>query len=303
MHADEVPMDEGTARRLIDAQFPEWRQKPVRRLATAGTVNAIVRIGDDLTAKFPLRRCEPGSVRAQLLHEIEAMRELAVCCPFPVPLAVAIGEPGDGYPLPWSVQTWLHGEVASPHSHESSAAFARDLVMLIQSLRSADTRGRSFEGPGRGGDLTDSDEWMNVCLRESLGLLPVDRLRQAWSRLRTLPAPGPDVMSHRDLIPGNVLVEGEHIIGILDGGGFGPADPALDLVAGWHLLDTDRRALLRAALSCGDLEWYRGAAWAFQQAMGLVWYYRESNPVMSALGRTTLTRILDDPELSELIEA
>jgi hypothetical protein len=31
--------------------------------------------------------------------------------------------------------------------------------------------------------------------------------------------------------------------------------------------------------------------------MGLVWYYRRSNPVMSALGRSTLTRVLDDPEL------
>ena len=36
-------------------------------------------------------------------------------------------------------------------------------------------------------------------------------------------------------------------------------------------------------LACGDLEWWRGAAWAFQQAMGLVWYYRETNPGMSAL--------------------
>lgn len=36
----------------------------------------------------------------------------------------------------------------------------------------------------------------------------------------------------------------------------------------------------------------------FQQAMGLVWYYRESNPEMSALGRSTLGRILSDPEIT-----
>jgi len=28
--------------------------------------------------------------------------------------------------------------------------------------------------------------------------------------------------------------------------------------------------------------------------MGLVWYYRTSNPAMSALGRSTLRRIIDD---------
>ena len=40
-----------------------------------------------------------------------------------------------------------------------------------------------------------------------------------------------------------------------------------------------------------DLEWERGKAWAFQQAMGLVWYYHQTNPTMAALGRRTLTRL------------
>jgi hypothetical protein len=34
-------------------------------------------------------------------------------------------------------------------------------------------------------------------------------------------------------------------------------------------------------------------AWAFQQAMGLVWYYLDSNPPMSRWGRRTLDRIVD----------
>jgi hypothetical protein len=32
----------------------------------------------------------------------------------------------------------------------------------------------------------------------------------------------------------------------------------------------------------------RGAAWAFEQALGAVWYYADSNPVMSEMGRRTL---------------
>jgi hypothetical protein len=31
--------------------------------------------------------------------------------------------------------------------------------------------------------------------------------------------------------------------------------------------------------------------------MGLVWYYRRTNPTMSALGRSTLSRILDNPDI------
>jgi aminoglycoside phosphotransferase (APT) family kinase protein len=42
-------------------------------------------------------------------------------------------------------------------------------------------------------------------------------------------------MNHGDLVPGDVLVDRGRLVGIIDVGGFGPADPALDLVAGWHL--------------------------------------------------------------------
>ena len=37
----------------------------------------------------------------------------------------------------------------------------------------------------------------------------------------------------------------------------------------------------------------RGMAWAFQQAMGLVWYYLDSNPTMSRWGMRTLDRMVD----------
>lgn len=93
----------------------------------------------------------------------------------------------------------------------------------------------------------------------------VDRLRTLWSQFRNLPAAQSTAMTHGDLIPANLLVEAEQLTGVLDGGGFAPADPSLDLVAAWHVLDTRRRALLRSELACDDLEWARGTAWAFQQ--------------------------------------
>jgi aminoglycoside phosphotransferase (APT) family kinase protein len=133
---------------------------------------------------------------------------------------------------------------------------------------------------------------MERCFASSEQLLDVVRLRRMWAVMRELPhTPGPDVMTHGDLIPGNALVSGGRLAGILDVGGFGPADPALDLVGAWHLLDAAPRRVLRTALGCTDLEWERGRAWAFEQAMGAVWYYRESNPAMSRMGRRTLDRI------------
>jgi aminoglycoside phosphotransferase (APT) family kinase protein len=111
--------------------------------------------------------------------------------------------------------------------------------------------------------------------------------------MRELPrGPAADVMSHGDLIPGNVLVSGGRLAGVLDVGGLGPADPALDLVGAWHLLEAGPRQVLRDDLGPADLEWERGRAWAFQQAMGAVWYYVDGNPPMSRMGRRTLERVL-----------
>ena len=49
---------------------------------------------------------------------------------------------------------------------------------------------------------------------------------------------------------------------------------------------------VRERLACDDLEWQRGEAWAFEQAMGVVWYYVDSNPAMSHMGRRTLDRVM-----------
>jgi aminoglycoside phosphotransferase (APT) family kinase protein len=160
----------------------------------------------------------------------DAARELLGRTPFATPEPIAIGEPGAGYPLPWSVQTWL-------------------------------------------------------------------LVRRIWAALRDLPRTASDVMTHGDLIPGNVLVTKGRLVGIIDVGGLGPADPALDLVGAWHLLEDGPRQALREDLASDDLEWARGMAWAFEQAMGLIWYYADSNPTMSRMGQRTLARLLGSDDL------
>lgn len=99
-------------------------------------------------------------------------------------------------------------------------------------------------------------------------------------------------MCHSDLIPSNLLVSDGHLAGLLDTGGFQAADPALDLVVAWHLFTEAARDQIRTGLGCSDLQWERGAAWAFQQAVGAYWYYRSSNQAMAEMGKTTLDRLV-----------
>ena len=295
MHADQLAVDLPMVRALVDDQFPQWRGLALRPVASQGTVNAIVRIGDRLAARFPLQPADASQARAWLAAEAAAARELRGATRFATPEPVALGEPGAGYPMPWSVQTWLPGVIATDDDPAASLGFAEDVAEFIEGVRAMDLRGRVFSGSGRGGELAVHEEWVRLCLRESEGLLDVARLRRLWAELRELPRGGaPDVMSHKDLIPGNVLVRDGRLAGVLDVGGLGPADPALDLVGAWHLLGRAGRQVVRTRLKCGDLEWQRGRAWAFVQALGAHWYYVVSNPPMSRMGATTLRRVLQE---------
>jgi aminoglycoside phosphotransferase (APT) family kinase protein len=292
MHADQVSVSAGTVRSLLAHQFPEFGDLPVVPVEASGTDNAVFRVGEELSARFPLVLGSQAGVRRRLLAEAGAARELLGRTRFATPRPIGTGEPGDGYPGPWSIQTWLPGTVATEQDPGRSTAFAHDLAAFIEDVRRIPVRGRTFTGVGRGGDLRAHDAWMTTCFRRSEGLLDVPRLRALWRELRDLPRTAPDVMTHGDLIPGNVLVAEGRLAGALDVGGLGPADPALDLVGAWHLLEDETRAVLRDDLACTDLEWRRGGAWALEQAMGLVWYYVESNPAMARTGRRTLERIL-----------
>jgi aminoglycoside phosphotransferase (APT) family kinase protein len=295
MHADQLPVTAEMVRRLVAHQFPPWAERPIVEVTSHGTVNALFRIGAELVARFPLRAGEVEATRRELTAEADAAQELVGRTPFATPRPVAIGGPGFGYPMAWSVQTWLPGTTADEVDASGSTAYAEDLASFIAGVRSIDTRGRVFAGRGRGGDLHAEDPWVETCFRRSEDLLDVPRLRRRWAALRELPRRAPDAMTHGDLIPGNVLVADGRLVGVIDVGGLGAADPALDLVAAWHLLDRAPRDVLRATLGADDLEWARGQGWAFAQAMGLVWYYVDTNPVMSRLGRTALARILADP--------
>lgn len=292
MHEGQLALDVGQVRRLVASQFPQWAGLPVHPVASAGTVNALFRIGEGLVARFPLVGADAEAVRRDLELEAERAAELAGGTSVPTPVPIALGEPGEGYGLSWSVQTWLPGTDAFTDDPGGSFAFADDLASFVLELRGLDTRGRRFDGSGRGGDLGAHDDWMETCFAHSAGLLDVAAVRGLWQELRVLPPSGPDVMSHTDLIPGNVLVSEDRLAGVLDGGGFRAADPALDLVAAWHLLEPGPRRVFRDAIGCTDLEWDRGRAWALEQAMGAAWYYVQTNPAMSRMGMRTLERLL-----------
>lgn len=295
MHPDEVDVPITLVRRLVDEQFPAWRDRRVEHLPGRGTVNAVFALtgGDeDLLVRLPLR----AEAAAALDTERTASRELLGRTRFATPEVVATGHPGQGYPFSWTVVRLLPGTPADQVDTAASEQLARDLAEFVRGVRTLPLRGRRFSGAGRGGDLHRHDAWVAECLQRSEDLLDVPALRELWSRFRALPHVSADVVTHGDLVPGNLLLDDAgRLTAVLDVGGLGPADPALDLIAGWHLFDRPAREVFHTACGAEELDRVRGQAWAFVQSVGLVWYYVDSHPGMSSLGARTLARVLDDP--------
>src|SRR5688572_22244037 len=105
MHPDQVDVDAGLVRQLIASQHPRWAGLPIVEVPSAGTVNAIYRLGDDLCVRLPL---QPGGV-ASLERELEWLPWLAERLPFTVPEPVVDGGPDDAFPHPWAIYRWLPG--------------------------------------------------------------------------------------------------------------------------------------------------------------------------------------------------
>lgn len=297
MHPGQLTITTQMVIKLVAAQFPEWVGRPVTVVVSHGTVNALFRIGVDLVARLPLLAEDPEDRRRALEQEADGARRLRRISPVPTPEPIAIAEPGHGYPSPWSVYRWLPGVIAGDHDGiADSSRFAEDLAGFIIALRNEPTEGRVFTGSGRGGRLCDHDEGVADHLEHSDSMIDVRALERIWSQSRDTRRAEPDTWTHGDLMPGNLLVDGQRLSGIIDVGQFGVADPALDLQPAWNLFRPRTRAIFRSALGSDDDEWARGKGWALAQAIGCLWYYRDTNPVMSHTAQITLEALIRDDE-------
>jgi aminoglycoside phosphotransferase (APT) family kinase protein len=85
----------------------------------------------------------------QTAKEAKWLPFLAPQVPLVLPVPVAIGRPGQGYPWAWSVVPWIEGERASPENIKPVRA-AKDLAQFVRCLQACDPTGGPRAGPGTG---------------------------------------------------------------------------------------------------------------------------------------------------------
>jgi aminoglycoside phosphotransferase (APT) family kinase protein len=292
MHAGEVETDVALVRRLLSAQFPQWAELPIELIISYGTDHDIYRLGDGLAARLP----RIGWATAQAAKEAEWLPRLAPQLPLAVPVPLAIGHPGEGYPYDWSVCTWLLGENANGTIDDLSQA-AVDLAAFIAALRRLDTAGAPVRPPHkRGGPLAEADDDVRRSITELGDRIDGAAALRSWDESLAAPVwDGPGVWVHGDLLPGNLIVTDGRLSGVIDFGCLNVGDPACDLQPAWNVFAGVSRELFRTELDVDDASWLRGRGWALLQAVVALPYYWDTNPGMIRQALHALSQVLAEP--------
>ena len=291
MHADEVETDVALVRRLLAAQFPEWSELEIAPVDSYGTDHDIYRLGDDLAARLP----RIGWATRQAAKEAEWLPRLAPHVPLALPVQVAHGQPGEGYPFEWSVVEWLPGENANARIADLPRV-ARDLAAFVRALRRVPTTDAPSRRRGaRGAPLAELDDAVRRTIPQLDERFDRDATLRSWEKSLNAPAwDGDEVWLHGDLLPGNLLVVEGRLTAVIDWGGLGVGDPACDLQPAWNVFAGESRTVYRAELDVDDASWLRGRGWALLQAVMALPYYWKTNPGMVRQASHALDEVLAD---------
>ena len=296
MHVDEVGTDVPLVRRLLAAQFPQWADLAIEPVHSDGTDNAIYRLGDDMAVRLPR---VPGAT-AQVDKEHRWLPRFAPLLPLAIPVPLAKGAPGEGYPWHWSVHRWLDGENATIERIADPRQAATELAQLIAALQRIDPTGGPPPGPhnfNRGEPLAIRDPPTRAAIATLHGTLDADAVTATWEAALQAPAwRGPPVWIHGDLQSGNLLVHQGRLSAVIDFGCLGVGDPACDLIVAWNLLSAETRSAFRAALPVDDATWARGRGWALSFGLIGLPYYQSTNPVLAGIARHAIDEALAAPQ-------
>jgi aminoglycoside phosphotransferase (APT) family kinase protein len=294
LHDDEVPVDEGLVRRLVDTQFPQWAGLPLSP-AGSGTDNRMFRLGGDLVVRLPRR----PATAADVAKEQAWIPRLAPALPIAVPAPVALGGPGEGYPFGWSVLRWIEGEEPGPETVDDWERLGRDLARVVAALHGADSAdavrgGRLawYRGLPLASVAADVDAALADCRRLDGLDLDLDEVERVWRGL--LATPDPDVAHvwlHGDLRPANLLVRGGRLVAVLDFGALSLGRPAAEHAALWHVPRAAGNAY-RAELGLDDDTWARARGWALAVSLLAMPYYWRTWPEFAHGGVDKVRRIL-----------
>jgi aminoglycoside phosphotransferase (APT) family kinase protein len=115
-----VQIDDALVSQLVAAQFPQWSELPIRRVAPFGWDNRAFRLSDSMVVSPP----GGAEYAEQVAKEQRWLPHLTASLPLAIPIPRALGQPAADYPWNWSVYRWLDGKAASSGTDADLTEFA-----------------------------------------------------------------------------------------------------------------------------------------------------------------------------------
>ena len=153
----EPVIDQSLVQHLVAEQFPQWLSLPITPVVKSGWDNRTFHLGDKLLVRLPSKACYANQVE----KEQQWLPKLASNLPLLIPKPIALGQPSNEFPWPWSIYQWIAGEATCLDRVINLSEFSEQLAGFLTALRQCDTTGgplASADNFYRGGDLTVYDE-------------------------------------------------------------------------------------------------------------------------------------------------
>ncbi|ALV30589.1 aminoglycoside phosphotransferase family protein [Pannonibacter phragmitetus] len=290
MHADDLPVTDALIHALLTQQAPQWAHLPVSRVASAGTDNALYRIGEDLVLRIPRRR----SAVELVTKELDWLPHLAPL-PLTIPRLRTRGHAGPEMGCEFGIFDWMEGEVATPQNIASVTEAAVALAGFLKALHRKPVEGAPLAGPVnklRGIPLADMSAQTFPAIEMVRDEVDVTAAMALWDSALAVPFEGPGVWLHGDLKADNLLTLNGQLSGVIDWGLSAVGDPAADYATAWSWVDPAARDAFRQTLELDEGAWLRGKAWALYGAVIALSYYRGGrNEPLCRQCRLTLSRL------------
>jgi aminoglycoside phosphotransferase (APT) family kinase protein len=293
-HADgRAGIDADLVRRLVAAQFPQWRDLPITPVKVDGWDNRTYRLGDELTARLPTAAAYAAAVG----KEDTWLPILAPHLPVPIPEPVAKGEPGEGYPFNWSVRRWMDGQTAGYENIDDLSAFARSIAGFVRALQRIDATAGPAAGDHsfhRGADPAYYHDETMDSMRKLEGRIDTDKATKVWDAALGHKWTAEPVWFHGDVSNGNLLVREGELSAVIDFGTSGVGDPACDLVIAWTFFEGASREAFRETVGQDPGTWARARGWALWKALIGLAVDIDTDEERAAVNRRVISEVLAD---------
>jgi aminoglycoside phosphotransferase (APT) family kinase protein len=292
-------IDTDLVRRLINSQFPKWKDYDIKPVSPQGWDNRTFHLGSNMSIRLP----SSESYTPQAEKEQTWLPFLSQKLPFQIPVLLEKGNPSEMFPYKWGIYKWLDGDNLELELIRDISRLAKDIARFLTQLQKIDTVNAPLAGRHcfyRGAPLEVYHAETKRAIHNLSKIIDAKFATEIWDKAVGTKWKKPPVWFHGDIAKGNILTRNGQLYAIIDFGCCGVGDPACDLSIAWTFLPEQARKVFKSKLDLDEATWQRGRAWALWKALITL----EGNTGKVETSKTqeaikTLKEIFDDYELEQ----